>query len=126
MGAEDSQVEDLLSGETNLFPVLFIGGVAAFIIGAMMLCCTSTKNTPQHSQAMTDELLKEEEDKVAARLAKTTASQAPAKKEKKKKNKNKKNTEVSEAALDKSLQSLSKHYNFLDIFERNVFNRLLL
>jgi predicted metal-binding transcription factor (methanogenesis marker protein 9) len=125
MGAGDSQVDDLLTGETNLFPVLFIGGVAAFIIGAMILCCMPTKSTPQHSQAMTDELLREEEDKVAARLAKQIASQAPVKKAKKK-NKNKKSTEVSDAALDKSLQSLSKHYNLLDIFERNVFNHLSL
>jgi Flp pilus assembly protein TadB len=118
MGAGDSQVDDLLTGETNLFPILFVGGVAAFIIGAMMLCCMSTKNTPQYSQAMSDDLMREEEDKVTARLAKTAASQATTKKEKKKKNKNKKTTEVSEAALDKSLHSLSKHLNLMDIFER--------
>jgi hypothetical protein len=124
MGAGESKDDTQLTGETNLFPILFIGGVAAFIIGAMLLCCMTSKNTPQSCFDSAEELLRGEQEKEAKRfsekLAKTLESEAVAEKKKKKNKKNKKTANVSESTLDKSLKSLGKHFRFLDTFERNV------
>ena len=95
-------------GVVNYFPLIVIGGVVAFIIGATVLCC-ATGTGPQRNIKSADTLERDLNSEFSSKNEEKKSSTKKSKAEKK--NKKGKKKEPTEAELDKSINTLSKYQN---------------
>lgn len=99
----------LMGGQVaNYLPLIAIGGILAFIIGATVFCC-GTGSGPKRYVKSAEEV---ERDLTPERMTKETKKSATKKSKADKKGKKSKK-EPTEAELEKSINSLSKCLDIL-------------